>query len=343
MNLPIPVVGLDPAPDYAENINSCQTIIDGHNHSIGSGVQITPAGLNISSDLSFISNNAVSLRSIRWTAQGSLLSLPSDLNCAYVSGVDLYYNDGNGNQIRLTQSGSIVGTSGSITGLVSPATASYVSGSETFVWQSDVNKPANLDAGYLILRNNVASSFGLTLEPPGAMGSNFTITLPSLPVSQSFLSIDASGNILTSTFVGGVTQNMLAPRATGTTVAAGGVAVSSSCGSFAVTTAFTQITNFNLTITTTGRPVRLVMMPAAGDTGGASYSSSGGNMFIDFYNGVTFLGRYNYATNNLETGFFEFIDLTVNGSPGTYNYLVYAVKSSGTGDITNYQFMVYEI
>lgn len=343
MNLPIPVVGLDPAPDYAENVNSSLTLVDGHNHSIGSGVQITPDGLNISSDLTFLSNNATNLRSVRWSPQGSPLALPTDLSCAYVSGVDLYYNDGNGNQIRLTQSGSIVGTAGSITGLVAPASATYVSGSETFVWQSNVNKPANLDAGYIILRNNTVSSFGLTLQPPLAMASNFTITLPSLPVSQRFLTIDSSGNILTSTFVGGVTQNMLQARATGTSVAAGGVAVSASCGSFAISTVQTQITNFNLTITTTGRPVRILIQPAPAAVGGAYYSSAGNNIFLDFYNGVTFLARYNYPATAQTTSTFEFVDITVNGSPGTYNYIVYATMTTGTGLFSEYQMMVYEI
>lgn len=193
MMLTIPVVGVDPGPDYASNINLCLNTIDGHTHASGSGVQITPAGLSISSDLSFIVNNATNLRSARFTSQSSTLALPSDMECIYVAGVDLYYNDGSGNTIRLTQSGSVAGASGSITGLASPASATYVTASSTFIWQSGVNIAANLDARNIILRNSTASSKGLTLSPPASMAADYTITLPALPGSQSFVTIDASG------------------------------------------------------------------------------------------------------------------------------------------------------
>src|SRR4051812_5012966 len=94
MLLPIPGVGLTDGPTFATDINYCLTIIDSHNHSSGNGVQITPAGININSDLSFGSNNAISLRTARYTSQASLIPASgSDLDCVYVSGVDLYYND----------------------------------------------------------------------------------------------------------------------------------------------------------------------------------------------------------------------------------------------------------
>lgn len=195
MSLPVPIVGQEPGPTYAFDVNNCFTIVDQHNHVAGSGQQIPPAGLNINSDLSFLNNNAIMLRSARFQPQGAPLALVSDLGCIYESGVDLYYNDGNGVQIRLTQGGSIAGAAGSITGLVSPASATYVSGTQTFVWQSDANTPANMDFASAIFRNLVANSFGLTLQPPAAMGSNFTITLPTLPAGQRFLTLDNSGNM----------------------------------------------------------------------------------------------------------------------------------------------------
>jgi hypothetical protein len=194
MNLPIPTVGEDPGPDYANNLNSSLTIIDGHNHSAGSGVPITPAGLNISSDLSFGGNNATSFRSVRFTAQGSALVGASDLGCLYESGIDLYYNDGNGNQIRITQGGSVTGATGTITGLPS-GTASASFAASTFTFQSATLTAANVDGRNFILRNSGASSFGLTLSPPAAMGSDFSLVLPSLPVSQKIMTLDNSGNM----------------------------------------------------------------------------------------------------------------------------------------------------
>lgn len=195
MNMPIPQVGIQPGPQWATDINNSLTIIDRHDHTPGNGVQITPDGLNISSDLPFNGNNATLLRSTIFSPQGSPLSGPNDIANLYVSGVDLYYNDFNGNQIRLTQGGSIVGTSGSITGLVSPASASYVSGSATFVWQSNVNTAANMDAGSLILRNITPGSSGLTLAPP-TLSSDYTITLPLLPASKKIVTLSNSGNMV---------------------------------------------------------------------------------------------------------------------------------------------------
>ena len=195
MGLIIPTVAVDPGPDWANNVNASLSILDSHNHSPGQGVQIQPDGLNIDSDLTFLSNNATNLRSVRFAPQVAPLALTDDIGCLYESSVDLWYNDGNGNQIRLTQGGSIAGTTGSISGLVPPASASYSSGSATFIFQSDNNTPANIDGASFILRKLLAKSKGLTLSPPNAMGANYTITLPSLPAASSFVTIDTSGNM----------------------------------------------------------------------------------------------------------------------------------------------------
>ena len=72
MNLPIPVVGVDPGPDWALNINSCLTIIDSHDHSCGKGVQITPNGLNINSTLTVNGNDVINFRSVRFAIQASV-------------------------------------------------------------------------------------------------------------------------------------------------------------------------------------------------------------------------------------------------------------------------------
>lgn len=198
MNLVIPGVGTENGPQYASDINSSLTIIDGHDHSPGYGTPVTPAGLNINSDLTFIGNNATNLRSIRFSSQGSALSGAQDLDCAFVVGNDLYYRDGNGVSVRITQNGAVAGTPGSIANLVSPASASYSSASKTFIWQSDTNKPANLDAASIVLRNLVTSSFGLTLSPP-SLSNDYSITLPPLPGSTLPVLIDSSGTMSTGT------------------------------------------------------------------------------------------------------------------------------------------------
>jgi hypothetical protein len=195
MSLTIPIVGDTAGPEYATDINNCLTLVDQHDHSPGYGVQITPSGLNINSDLEFNDNDATELRSARFQSQASPLAGTLDLDCLYASGVDLYYNDGDGNQIQITQNGGIAGSPGSISNLTSPASASYVSGSTKFVWQSDINTAADMDCGSLLLRNLTASSNALTLSPPGSLASNYTITLPTLPASEQIVTLDNSGNM----------------------------------------------------------------------------------------------------------------------------------------------------
>jgi microcystin-dependent protein len=139
-------------------------------------------------------NNLTDARSIRMTPQGGVLAQPTDLGCLYVAGIDLYFNDASGNQIRVTQSGGIAGSPGSIANLTSPATATYVSANGTFVWQSDVNVAANMDLANAILRNSTVSSFGLTLKAP-TLASDYDITLPQLPASNLPVSISATGQM----------------------------------------------------------------------------------------------------------------------------------------------------
>lgn len=196
MSLPVPIVGQDIGPQYAFDVNSCLNIVDVHDHSAGNGVQISQAGINITGDLSFNSNDATSLRSTRFASQSAVLAEAADLRCAYVVSNDLYFNDGLGNQIRITQSGAVAGTPGSISNLVSPASASYVAANQTFVWQSAANTAANMDGGSIILRPITAAAFGITISPPGGLGANYTVTLPSaLPASQKFVTLDNSGNL----------------------------------------------------------------------------------------------------------------------------------------------------
>lgn len=214
MSLPIPIVGIDPGPQWAIDVDSCLTIIDGHNHSAGQGNPVTPSGLNISSDLTFNNNNATAVRSLRFQSQSTTLGLISDVGCVYEVTGNLWYNNGSGVPVQITNGSSIVGTAGSITGLVPPASASYNTGSATFIWQSDANTPANLDAASVLFRNLSAGSNAVTLNPPSSLGSNYSLTLPTIPASQMFMTLDNAGNMAAPWAV----DNSTIEVASGTTV-----------------------------------------------------------------------------------------------------------------------------
>src|SRR5271166_4376297 len=153
MNLVVPVVSVDPGPDWASNLNASLTILDSHNHAPGSGVQITPNGLNINSDLTFQVNNATNLKTARFSPQVSLPALAPNIGCLCVINADLYYNDTLGNQVRITQGGAVAGATGTITGLPSgTASAAYSSTSGTFIFQQATSTAANMDIATLVLR-----------------------------------------------------------------------------------------------------------------------------------------------------------------------------------------------
>lgn len=359
MSLPIPSVGIESGPDYANDVNASLTLIDSHDHSSGKGVQITPAGMNISTDLSFNSNNLISARSLRMSSQNAVLSLPADLDCLYVVDVDLYYNDGNGNNVRITQSGGVAGSPGSIANLISPASASYVSADSTFVWQSAASTPANLDAGAIIFRNLTASSNGITVSAPSALASNYTLTLPAIPgASGNFLTIDTSGNIGSSVAVDnstlevssnnvqiksqGITQGLLATRSTGTSVSAGGVAISTSSGGFSTSSSsLVDVTNLSVSITTTGRPV-MVCLVAEGTSFSFIFVTATG--YIALIRDVTQIAGMAIGSSSSAVTIPPVGALTVDPvAAGTYTYKIQAKVSSGTILVTGCKLIAYEI
>lgn len=381
MNLILPGVGLTAGPQYASDLNASLTIIDSHNHAPGSGVQITPAGIDINTDLSFQNNSATLVKEITFQTQ---LSLPTDLDAIYVSGVDLWYNDGNGNQIQITSAGSVNAGSGSITGLVSPASATYISGSQSFVWQSNVNTAANMDMGSAILRNITAGSEGITLSPPSALASSYTITFPlAVPAANNtFLTMSTSGVISDNITVDGstiqiignqitanigpgsitgsqiaahtITESNLELRPTSATATAGQMALSSSCGAFTSNaTVYTDVTNLSISIVTTGRPVR-IELTADGSNGGISAdnafignttTSTGATFWLAFLRGGSIIAQMATSNNSqgstLPPGSFSYMDYP---AAGTYTYKVQCRATTATNWAVNkIKLLVYEI
>jgi len=368
MNLPVPIVGQDIGPTYAQDINNCLALVDQHSHSAGRGVPVTPDGLSISADLPFGGNNATLLRSARFSSQLTPLTASSpDIGCLYVSGVDLYYNDRSGNQVRITQSGGVAGSPGSISNLTSPASAAYVAGTTTFVWQSDANTPANMDAASYIFRNLSANSFGLTLNPPAAMGSDTSLTLPTIPVSTKIMTMDTSGNMAANYVTDnatlevssntlrvkdlGITTAKLADGAvTNAKLAALNIQTSSSCGDFSTSSpTFVAVTNLSVTITTTGRPVMLFLN---GDTSGVNDqdigttgSGGGGVMVCSFFRGSSQLNHFNFDVEIpnpmlLPPSIMSYIDTP---TAGTYTYTFKVQISNNVARVRNSVLIAYEL
>lgn len=353
MSLQIPSVGLDPGPQWATDLNQCIVGIDQHNHSAGSGVQITPSGLNINADLSIGANNLTNARSLRLSP--ILATTTTDLACLYVIGADLYYRDTAGNPIRVTQSGAIAisGASG-FSGLAAPASASY--SSSTFVFQSNVNVAGNLDGASLVLRNNTALSKGYTINPPSAMAANYSLTLPLTPAAQSVMFIDNTGAMSTSALDGstivntsgvvkvpanGITATQIATNAVGTTQIANAAITPAKMAARNVVAGsgfswgaanLTLIGGGSISITSTGRPVLINAFPGFG--GGASYiTAAAANVnqcYLYWYRDGVAIAIYQLnAGAIIMPGGLTMVDTGATAASHTYQILVQTQSSSG--------------
>ena len=194
MGLPNPVPGVDPGPDYALNLQTCLSTIDGHNHASGSGVQINPNGININSALPFNGNPATLFGYLGISPQGVGVATPIN-DSLYCSGVDLYFQDGNGNPIQITSGGSVNATSSGIAS--GTALATFVS--SILVVTQSTGVGAAIDAATYILRYNGSypspSGNYILLSAPSSLATGYQITFPAItPASNgSFLTSNTAG------------------------------------------------------------------------------------------------------------------------------------------------------
>lgn len=334
MSLPTPIVGVDPGPDWATNYNACMSAIDSHNHSAGQGVQINPNGLNINADLPMNINNLITTRSLRFTP--STVNGAADLGCLYESGVDLFYVDGSGNQIRITQSGSLAGAAGTITGLPSgTASASFAAG--TFTFQSATNTPAAMNVGSVKVTQIVANGKGVTISAAGAQAADYNLALPvALPGATSFVTLDGSGNIgATIATAGGLTPQYFTYN----------YAASASCGSYSqASMTFTGIANLTVTLTNhNNNPIRIMMVPDGTTNAATILSTTGNNLqFLLVRDGVShgLMGVTAPSTGAVISPFIQFIDFPANGAH-TY-ILQVAGATTNTFNINNFILVAVE-
>lgn len=198
MNLVIPAVGVTLGPQWASDINAALALIDAHDHSPGKGVPINASGMNIDSDLSFQNNSATNLASVNFTAQ----SITPPNNSIFESGVDLFFVDGNGNIVRLTQSGSVIRTAGTFNAYFSleDATVPYIHFGQHFQAITQVLSSVNM----AIYNSGLSGSTTIKIN-------QFRGNSTSVPLSTATASISSSGgNPNSSSVTLSVSLNLIA-------------------------------------------------------------------------------------------------------------------------------------
>lgn len=374
MGLDIPTPGVATGPDWANDVNNSLVLLDAHDHSPGKGVQITPLGLNINSNLTFNGNFATNVGGVFFTAQASN---PGQNATIYSKGVDLYYKDGSGNIIQITSGGGVNGTPGSISNLSAPASASFVSASGTFVWQSNTGIAASMDAGAYILRYSgsypAPSGNYIALEAPTSLSTGYALIFPAnVPSSSGAFLTESTAGQLGYTNVDGstvaITSNILGvvPQGIGTTQianqavtatqianntitraqeAAIGQQVSGNSGTFTNSTnTATQITNQSVSLTTHGRPVEIFFQSGGAGNFTSIFSTAPVTSQLllerDGVGIATWWVPYGNAGSGL-TGL-TFLDPSPSAASHTYNFVIFSGAST-TVTAQNFVTAAYEL
>lgn len=241
-SITLPTVSSTPGPTYATNVNDALTsiinVLD---------AKVTPAGIDINSDLSFRSGAAyyaaTDLNRAEYTSLGATLSTATYPRTFYFVNGDAYINDAFGNAIRVTQSGSL--TAGAATNGIIGAGYNDTSNGVELQWDSAGGvykmKDGTGASDYASVEMDGAklsdgSANFVTLKAPAAMSSDLTYTFPTAhPASLTEIVTCSTAGQLDTTLTPSLTSvvttgavtvgNTLTVSAGGATITAGGLTV----------------------------------------------------------------------------------------------------------------------
>jgi len=136
MNLDLPVPTVTLGPTYASQNNAAFNLLDSHDHSSGKGVPVPTSGLNINANLNFNGFKPTNLLALQLTSQASPLSGASNANSVHVSGNNLYFTNGSGTAVQITNGGSVVSVPAAVDSFETVAVSSSptISPSDTYVY-----------------------------------------------------------------------------------------------------------------------------------------------------------------------------------------------------------------
>ncbi len=190
MSLNEPNVGQTAGPDWATEVNANFTTIDQHDHTSGKGVQLTPSALNINSDLEFNGNAAIELK--RLTLDSSATGSGTNYSI-YQSGGNLYWYNGSGQAVQITNADVVKTTGGSIDGMTG-TDAQVLYGSGIYRFEFDTTKTP-------FTGSKMAHGDILLYKYDGSSGSNAYVILKYTGSSEGSNNItvpDETGQMLTS-------------------------------------------------------------------------------------------------------------------------------------------------
>lgn len=198
MTLTLPDVGAGgtPGTTWASYLNTALTTIDLHDHTSGKGTQVPTAGLSIDADLDFNTNGILDTEFVQLS---TLVAKPTPTVTLYSKGVDLYFQDGSGNEVRITQSAALAGSAssgfGGDYGLGDElATYSDLTKTYSFLQDTSPSVPAKLYSADISIGEATTSPNVITIKSPTSLAASYNLTLPTaLPASTKKLQVSSSG------------------------------------------------------------------------------------------------------------------------------------------------------
>jgi len=117
MNLTLPVPTVEIGPAWAIELITAFNSIDSHDHTNGKGKLIPSSALNINADLNFYSYTAMNLLSTKFVQQTTPLVGLSNVASLYVVNGNLYYTNGSGSSVQVTNGSFLAPAPGTVNSL----------------------------------------------------------------------------------------------------------------------------------------------------------------------------------------------------------------------------------
>lgn len=114
MNMELPGVLVTLGPEWAEELNAALEVVDAHDHTSGKGKKIPVAGIDINANLNFQNKKPYNLFSVQFQNVPTALTGASNANSVSTYNDDLYFTNGAGISVQITNGGSIVSTPASL-------------------------------------------------------------------------------------------------------------------------------------------------------------------------------------------------------------------------------------
>ncbi len=245
----LPTVGVTVGPTYATQINAAIAEIRATVDAL-----VTPAGIEIDDDLSFLSSGtyygAVDLSHTQYENKTVTLSAAAYPATVFVLNGELYYNDTSSQQVQLTDAGSVnVSSAGGITGAgygAAGVEVNWDAGTTEYRMRSGslTNDYGDVKCDDVLFNDGSGNFLRMTAA---AMASDFTVTWPAaVPGSTLPLLMDSSGVISASgTLANLVSFTTSGSGTVGTTLGVTGL-ITASAG-------LTAAAGQHVTVSTTGR------------------------------------------------------------------------------------------